>query len=87
MAPMKTNRREGAGHAAGGEHIVAGVPDPRGCLSDGVEDLLHAVGDAGGLRRRCRAGVCGAGQVEQVGASEVAAFHADVVVDAHADQY
>ena len=48
---------QGAGEAVGGEHVVPGVAHPGGRVGDGVQDLLDAVGDAGGLRRcRCRGG-------------------------------
>ncbi len=61
---------QGAGHAVGGEHVVSGVADPRGCVGDGVQDLLDAAGDAGGLGPALpgRAGLGRTGQVKQVGA-------------------
>src|SRR6266487_173315 len=59
-------RVERPGHAVGGEHVVPGVADPRGCFGDGVEDLLDAVGDTAGFRAPLPGwcGLCGAGEVE-----------------------
>jgi hypothetical protein len=61
---------QGAGHAVGGEHVVPGVADPGGCVGDGIQDLLDAAGDAGGLGPPLprRAGLGRTAQVKQVGA-------------------